>query len=406
MDRLISEVISLLLIAVFVALAARRLGLPYTVGLVAVGAGLALSRFAGGVHLTHDFIYDVILPALLFEAAINIRWGELKRDAGPVLVLAIVGTLVSAAVVTAGMVWGLGWKLGPALVFGTLIAATDPVAVIAMFKDNNIGGRLRLLTEAESLFNDGAASVLFALAVMWAAPSPGGPSLDPATASQVLALSVGGGVFAGAVCAGLALLLAERTHDHLVESTLTTVTAYGSFIIAERFGGSGVLAAITAGLLMGNFGVLASETSSQLTTRGREFTIELWEFIAFIANSLIFLLIGVAVARIKFSVLGVAAVAEIIALVLAARALAVWPLCAVFWRTKRRVTWGEQTVLWWGGLRGALGLALALSLPDNMPNRDEILIAAFAVVSFSVVVQGLTMPALLGRLGFGQRRLL
>jgi CPA1 family monovalent cation:H+ antiporter len=406
MDRLISEVISLLLIAVFVALAARRLGLPYTVGLVAVGAGLAFGHFAGGVHLTHDFIYDVILPALLFEAAINIRWDELKRDAGPVLLLAIIGTLVTAAAVTAGMVWGLRWQPQPALVFGTLIAATDPVAVIAMFKDNNIGGRLRLLTEAESLFNDGAASVLCALAVMWAAPSPGGPTLDPATASQVLALSVGGGVLAGAVCAGLALLLAGRTRDHLVESTLTTVTAYGSFIIAERFGGSGVLAAITAGLMMGNFGTLASEASSRLTTRGREFTIELWEFIAFVANSLIFLLIGVAVARIKFSALGVVAVAEIIGLVLAARALAVWPLCAVFWRSARRVSWGEQTVLWWGGLRGALGLALALSLPDEMPGRDEILIASFAVVSFSVVVQGLTMPALLGRLGFLQRRLL
>jgi CPA1 family monovalent cation:H+ antiporter len=184
------------------------------------------------------------------------------------------------------------------------------------------------------------------------------------------------------------------------------VTAYGSFILADRFGGSGVLATIVAGLMMGNFGMLADDASSRLTTQGREFTLQLWEFIAFVANSLIFLLIGVAVARIKFSLLGLPSVAAVIGLVLLARAAAVWPLCAVFWRSKRRVGWGEQAVMWWGGLRGALGLALALSLPETMPGRDEILIASFAVVSFSVVVQGLTMPALLGRLGFLPRRLL
>jgi CPA1 family monovalent cation:H+ antiporter len=197
-----------------------------------------------------------------------------------------------------------------------------------------------------------------------------------------------------------------RARDHLVESTLTAVTAYGSFIVAERLGGSGVLATITAGLLMGNFGTLATDAHSQLTERGRQFTMELWEFIAFIANSLIFLLIGVAVARIKFSTLGVAEIAAVIGLVLLARAAAVWPLCALFWRSGRRIGWGAQVVMWWGGLRGALGLALALSLPDSLAYHSEILIAAFAVVSFSVVVQGLTMPALLGRLGFLPRRLL
>jgi CPA1 family monovalent cation:H+ antiporter len=270
-----------------------------------------------------------------------------------------------------------------------------------MFKDNNIGGRLRLLTEAESLFNDGAASVLFALALLWAVPS-GGQVLDGATASQSLALNVGGGVFAGVACAALALAVAGQTRDHLVESTLTTVTAYGSFMIADRLHGSGVLATITAGLVMGNFGVLAPDERSRLTQQGRAFALALWEFIAFIANSLVFLLIGLTVARISFAALGAWRLAAIIGVVLVARALAVWPLCAVFWRTKRRIGWGAQVVLWWGGLRGALALALALALPDSMPMRDDILVAAFAVVSFSVVVQGVTMPALLVRLGFAQ----
>ncbi len=138
MGVLVTTTISLLLIATIVALVARRLTFPYTIGLVVTGVGLVLTRNDMGVVLTHDFIFDVILPPLLFEAAINIHWQELRRDALPILTLALIGTVISAGVVATGVVVVLGWPIASALLFGILIAATDPVAVIAMVKDNGV----------------------------------------------------------------------------------------------------------------------------------------------------------------------------------------------------------------------------------------------------------------------------
>ena len=163
-----------MIVAILVAIVARRLSLPYTVGLVIAGAALALAHVQTGIRLTHDIIFEVILPPLLFEAAINIHWHELRREMLPVLVLSIFGVVISAAIVCAGMVWLLAWPVASALVFAVLIAATDPVAVIAMFKDMGLTGRLRLLVESESLFNDGVAAVLFGLALSWTQGSAGG----------------------------------------------------------------------------------------------------------------------------------------------------------------------------------------------------------------------------------------
>jgi CPA1 family monovalent cation:H+ antiporter len=395
MDAIVTSTTSLLVAAIVVALIARRLMLPYTVGLVVTGIPLALTWGNTDVVLTHDVIFNVILPPLLFEAAINIRWRELQRDAPPVLTLALVGTAVSAAVVAAGMALLLAWPITPALLFGVLIAATDPVAVIAMFKDNNVKGRLRLLVESESLLNDGVAAVLFALVLVHVSAAD-----QVAVASSEVAqtlLIVAGGIAVGLACAGAAVLVSGRTSDHLVESTLTTVAAYGSFLLAEHWHFSGVLATVAAGIVTGNLAVLNEGEHSQMSPRGREFVLALWEFIAFIANSLVFLLIGLTVAGISFGRLGAKALVVIIALVLLGRALTIYPLCLLFVRSRWAIPMGAQHVLWWGGLRGALGLALALSLPPSLPFRDEILVATFGVVAFSVIFQGLTMPPLLRR---------
>ena len=397
MDDFLIDTVDLLIAAIAVAVIARRLRLPYTVGLVIAGIALALTRIGTRVVLTHDLVFDLILPPLLFEAAINIHWKALRRDALPVLTLAIAGTLISAAAVTAGMVTALGWPIRSAVLFGVLIAATDPVAVIAMFKDNAITGRARLLVESESLFNDGVAAVLFTLALAWAQATDG-ELVTPTEVLKTLLFTVGGGTLTGLACAGAALAVAGRTADHLVESTLTTVTAYGSFLLAEHFLCSGVLATVAAGLLMGNVGILAEGESTRISRRGRAFALALWDFIAFITNSLVFLLIGVTVAGIPFYRVGISGLAIIIALVLLARALTVYPLCLFFVRSRWKIPFSTQHILWWGGLRGALGLALALSLPDTIAFRNEILVATFSVVAFSVVVQGLTMPPLLRKL--------
>ena len=383
----ISHTVALLVVAIVVAILARRMRLPYTVGLVVTGAGLAALHADVGIGLTHEFIYAIALPPLLFEAALFIPWPELRRDAVPILTLAVLGTVVSAMAVTAGMVWALHWPMAAAVTFGVLIAATDPVAVIALFKDTGIEGRLRLLVESESLLNDGVAAVLFALVLVWL----GGDAVTLAGIALALAKTAGGGVLIGLLCGGVAILVAGRTTDRMVETAVTVAAAYGSFMAAEQLHMSGVLATVAAGLLMGNVGTLTRDE--------RPFVLEFWTFAAFIANSLVFVLIGVTVARIPFATFGGVAMAATILIVLLGRALTVYPICAAFRWSRWAIPAAEQHILWWGGLRGALGLALALTVPEATPLHDQIVIATFGVVAFSVIVQGVTMQPLLRRLG-------
>lgn len=393
MDVFVTRLIALLVVAGLVAIVARRLRLPYTVGLVATGLGLSFMGLDGGHVLTHDLIFTVILPPLLFEATLGIPWHEFRRDALPVIVLATFGVVMAAAVVAAGMVYLLAWPLVAALVFGTLIAATDPVAVIAMFKDNRVSGRVRVLVESESLLNDGVAAVLFGLVLAWIAGKPlsaGGALVD-------LLVTAGGGTLVGLACGAMTVLLAGRVADHLVETSLSVAAAYGSFLVAEHWQMSGVMATLAAGLIVKTPGLfrLPCHTPSQ----GGHFLSEFWEFAAFVANSGIFLLIGLAVPAKAFARLGPGPLIVAAILVLIGRALVVYGLCFPFRSTRWKTTVSQQHVLWWGGLRGALGLALALALPERLVYRDEIVTTTFAVVVFSIVVQGISMPALLRRVG-------
>ncbi len=398
MEESLRQAVALLAVAIIVAIAARQFRLPYTVGLVIVGAILTLSKPDFGPHLTHDLIFDLILPPLLFEAALSISWRELRRDFFPITVLAGPGTVIAACVVTGGMVWLLDWPAPSALVFGVLIAATDPVAIIAMFKDNKLKGRLCLLVESESLLNDGAAAVLFVMALAWA-QAAGHTQAGLETVTTLVRIVLGG-VIIGAVFGGVAILVAKRTSEHLIEAALTTVAAYGSFLAAEYFDVSGVLATVTAGLTIGNLDLLSTDEKGYLSLEGREFVISFWEFAAFLANSVVFLLIGIDVAAMPFQSYGLQVFLASVALMLLGRGLVVYPLSLLFLRSRWAISLREQHVLWWGGLRGALGLALALSLPPTLPLRHEIVVVTFGVVAFSIVVQGLTMPFLLRRLGF------
>ena len=212
-----------------------------------------------------------------------------------------------------------------------------------------------------------------------------------------LVLIVAGGIAIGAVCGGAAIIVAWRTSEHLIEAALTMVAAYGSFLVAEYFHVSGVLATVTAGLIMANFRLLRGE--SFLSPRGQEFILGFWDFAAFLANSVVFLLIGVAVAAMPIRSYGAVLLTSVV-VVLLGRGLTVYPLSLLFLRSRWTISLREQHILWWGGLRGALALALALSMPPTLPLRDEIVVVTFGVVAFSIVVQGLTMPLLLRRLGF------
>jgi CPA1 family monovalent cation:H+ antiporter len=261
--------------------------------------------------------------------------------------------------------------------------------VIATFKEAGVQGRLRTLAEAESLFNDGTAAVVFGVLVGVA----GGVAVTPGGVLLQLLFTVGGGMACGAVVAIAVIYLARKTNDHLVEITFTTVAAYGSFLLAEHFHFSGVLAVLVAGLIVGGSGPLGA-----LSEKGREAVEAFWGYAAFVANSLIFLLIGIREAQQKFSHLWTLLFVTI-AVVTLGRAAAVYPVAALFSRSALKVAPHHQHVLFWGGLRGALALALAMGLPDAVPYREQVVTVTFAVVAFSVIVQGLTITPLLRRLG-------
>lgn len=384
----IEKVEILLLIAAVVAMLARRLKIPYTVGLVLAGIGLAFFPFTPDITVTKDLIFTFFLPPLIYEAALYIRWKELHRDLLVITVYATLGVILSAAVTAVGMHLLVNWPWESAILFGVLIAATDPVSVIASFKEAKVHGRLRLLVEAESLFNDSTAAVAFVVALAFAMGEP----ITALGVGQTILTTVLGGILCGALVAGGVLVLAGRTVDHLVEITLTIVAAYGSFLLAEHFHLSGVLASLTAGLLTGNLGPLGS-----ISAKGRDAVETFWEYIAFAVNSLIFILIGIREAHQDFIGAWLPILVAIF-LVIGGRAVAIYPLSALFARSSLRVKTSHQHILFWGGLRGALALALSLGLPPQIPGREEIITVAFGVVAFSLFVQGLTMTPLLRKL--------
>ncbi|MEO8084057.1 MAG: sodium:proton antiporter [Ardenticatenales bacterium] len=385
----IEQVGLLLLAAAVVAMVARRLHVPYSVGLVLAGILLAALSMTPEFRLTKSLIFTAFLPPLVFEAALYIKWSELRRDLPVIVTLATVGVALSAAVTAVGMVWLAGWEWPGAVLFGVLIAATDPVSVIATFREAGVKGRLSLLVESESLFNDSTAAVAFTVALVLAT---GGQVTAAGVVWDVVRMVLGG-IACGALIAGGALALAGRTDDHLVITTFTTVAAYGSFLLAEHYHLSGVLASLTAGLMVGNIGLAGSITDS--THDALE---SFWEYAAFVANSLIFILIGFRVAHGDFGSV-VQATIVAIGLIIVGRALAIYGCCAVFRRSNLRVETDQQHILVWGGLRGALALALALGLPSDLPHASEIVTVSLGVVVFSILVQGLTITPFLRRLG-------
>jgi monovalent cation:H+ antiporter, CPA1 family len=379
----------LLFVSALVAMLCRRLHLPYTVGLVLAGMALYFFHINLKWHLSKDLIFSVFLPPLVFEAALFINWRQFKKDFPVIALLATVGVVFAAAVTAVGMHFALDWDWGSAVIFGVLIAATDPVSVIATFKEAGVQGRLRLLIEAESLLNDGTAAVAFVAVLAILA----GAHQDPVSIAGTLLLTITGGTIIGASVGFILMFLVGRTPDYLVEITFTMLAAYGSFLLAEHYHFSGVLATLTAGLVVGNY-----RSSESITNAGRQALGPFWEFAAFVANSLIFLLIGAQEAQQHFTGIWLPLLVAV-ALVTLGRAVAIYPLCALFAASRLKVQFAHQHVLFWGGLRGALALALALALPEGMPNRDAVITVTFAVVAFSVFAQGLTMKPLLRKLG-------
>lgn len=382
--------IEMLIIISLIAILVQRIHLPYTVALVLSGLVLAvLPTPFENLNLTTDLILFLILPPLVFEAAFHLDILELREHLGLIVILAVVGVLISTLVV-GGIVALAGVPLMIALVFGALISATDPVAVIAVFRELGVPRKLSYIVEGESLLNDGIAIVAFNI-VLTAALS-GSFNLTQGLADFLLV--TGGGILIGAVIGVVANVVFLRIDNYLIETTLSTVVAYGAFVLAERLHVSGVIAVVTAGLLVGNYG---SQRSMSPSTR---IVVEnFWEYVAFIANSFVFLLIGLTIDlplltdNLLYIALGIVAV-------LIGRAIAVYGLGWLADRPRGRLSMTYRHVLFWGGLRGAIALALALSLPA-LPDgwRSSLLAMTFGVVLFTLIIQSTTIKPLLDRLG-------
>jgi CPA1 family monovalent cation:H+ antiporter len=373
-------IIELLLIVSAVAIAVQWLRIPYTVALVLAGLGIALWH-PFQVNVTPDLILLIFVPPLVFEAAFHLRFEDLKNELPGILALAVPGVLVTTFIVGGITTLGTHIALPAALVFGALIAATDPVAVIAIFRKLGVPRRLSVLLEGESLFNDGTAIVLFNLTLAIALTG----QFD-LTESLIDFIRVSaGGIIIGLVLGWLISRIISRIDDYLIETTLTTILAFGSYLIADRLSFSGVLAVVAAGLVNGNISPNGMSPSTRIVI------FNFWEYVAFIANSLVFLLIGLEM-DVSALLANWTAVLWAILAVLAARVFVVYGLGWLVKRIIDSVPIKWQHVMVWGGLRGAICLALALSLPVSFgPERETLRWMAFGVVLFTLLVQGTTM---------------
>ena len=380
----------LLLIASGVAVLARRLRIPYTVGLVLIG--LALSLLSSTViRISPQIILALLVPPLIFEAAFHLSWDDLRRDFWLILLLAVPGVILTTLFVGGVVALGTGLAIQAALVFGALVSATDPVAVVALFRRLGVPRRLQVLLEGESLFNDGTAIVMFNLMI---AIALAGQFNIAASVRDFITVS-GGGVLIGIAFGMIVSQAIARIRDPLVETTLTTVLAFGSYLIAEYFHVSGVLAVAAAGIINGNAGPSGMSATTRLVV------FNFWEYAAFIANSFIFLLIGLTF-DLEVMLANWPAIIWAILAALAARAASIYGFS--FWGREIPRKW--KHVLFWGGLRGAITLALALSLPETGrlgEARGSLQAMAFGVVLFTLLVQGASTDWLVERLKLIQR---
>jgi CPA1 family monovalent cation:H+ antiporter len=402
------EILVLLLIACLGAVTLKRLNFPYTIGLVIIGLGLGLLTQTGlpvqtlnALTLSPNLILYIFVPPLIFESALNLDNRVLLKTLTPALILAGPGLLVSALIVGGSLAWLTPLSLGGALVFGALISATDPVAVIALFKDFGVPKRLTMLVEGESMLNDATAIVLFDLVLAAvAAREFGVDTVEQASVNIFVVL--GGGLLVGGVIATImGYSIAQARHNPLIQMTVTIVVAYASFIAADHFFHvSGVIAVMMSGLVVGRY------VDQRLNPEVRRYLHEFWEYAAFIANSLIFLLVGITTAGFIFK-LGTSnvglwqSVGWAIVMAVLARAVVVFGLTPVSnWlqRNTEPIGWRFQVVACWGGLRGAVALALALSLPSTFPNRELIIAMTLGVALFTILVSGTTTGKVIQRL--------
>lgn len=413
---LIRDLVLFLLIALVVNLLTSKLAVPYTLGLVVVGLFLGLFQLTPEAQLTPDLVLFVFLPPLLFEGAWSAKLSLLKENWRVIFFLAGPGLLLSLVIIAAILhgVEQLDWLT--ALLLAAILSPTDPVAVLGLFRHLHVNERLSTIIEAESLFNDGVAGSLYQIFVTLLLLSLRGHALTAGEAwgqgLLLLAQEAGGGVLVGGIGGLLISQGLKRLDDPVLETTVTLVAAYGLYWLADTLHTSAIVAVIVAGLILGNYGrriAISERTQSDIET--------FWTMLAFVANALIFLLIGIQVHALAlrlfsgsgFFIWSVTLIA--IGVVLLSRLALVLVLLVRSWMQLPRWTTRERrpvlvrqplprtwsVIIFWSGLRGALSLALVLALPAELPARSVLVISTYAVVLFTLLVQGLSLRWVLRR---------
>jgi monovalent cation:H+ antiporter, CPA1 family len=383
--------------ASLLAVVTRRLTiLPYSVALVLLGLAVAIVRPPIQIGIEPDLILAVLLPALVFEGAYRTDPRVLARVAPAVLLLAVPGVLITAALVGVVLNLATGLDFGLSFLVGTMLAATDPAATLAVVGSIGAPRRLTTLIEAESLFNDGTGVVIFAIALEALTTQA---SLGRMAWDLVLALVVSSAI--GGVVGLVASRILAGVNDHLVEVTISLVAAYGSYLLAARFGLSGLIASVVCGLVFSGYG-----RRFGMSPASREAIDIVWEFIGFLATTLVFLLIGLSIGISQLTAAGLATLATLAAL-LVSRGLIVYGLLGGAGQALRLVTrWRPIPAAWlhviaWAGLRGAVSVALALSLPTDLPQRSLLQGIVFGATLLTLLIQGTTARPLVQRLRLG-----
>jgi len=401
-STVVRELVVFLVIAFIVILAMRRLAIPYTLGLVVVGLLIGISGLFPEARLSPELVLFVFLPALLFEGSWSIDTQRLRANWVAVFLLAGPGLALSLVLIAVPLHWLAGLTWGSAFLLAAILSPTDPVAVLSLFRHLKVDKDLSMIIEGESLFNDGAAGsfyqtfLAFILLAVQGQPITGGQVWM--NGIRIFLLQAGGGVLIGIVCGFLLSRLVKLIDDPLIETTLTILTAYGVYLLADTLHTSGILAVILAALLLGSYG--RKKGMSELT---QETIDNFWSVIAFVANALLFLLVGLQLNRKEFfsagplpSLLIMAGLAIIS--VLLSRLIVVLMLPRSILPATRTFLASWRFVIFWSGLRGAFSLALVLALPSNVPSYDALVVSTYAVVLFTLLVQGFSLRVILRRL--------
>jgi CPA1 family monovalent cation:H+ antiporter len=389
--ELVTGLVILLSVATGVALLAQQLRIPYVVGLVL--AGLAISELLPQeIGLSDSLILNIFLPILVFEASVNTDVSRLRSTVKPIALLAGPGVVLAAGITAAILKWGLGFSWIAALLAGVILAITDTVSVIAVFKEIAVPSRLTTIVEGESLFNDGIALVLFSLILKVHEAG----SITLVDGVQELLLVIVGGTLIGIGLGYLSTGLFIRSDEPLSSILLTVAIALGAFQIGHFLHVSGVVAVVVAGLIVGNIGISRNVSASTRLT-----LLTFWESASFGVNSFIFLLIGIEV---KLGTLWQTLPAVLLAIVAyqMGRFVAVYPLLALVRRFDRPIPLHWQHILFLGNIKGSLSMALALSLPATIVERSQLIPLIFGTVLVSLVSQATSLPWLVKKLNLSR----